>query len=52
MAIVFEDHSEWVKRGKLVTFRIAMDPIPDKRIRTIRVWTPESYDGVKRFPVL
>ena len=52
MAIVFEDHSEWVKRGKLVTFQIAMDPIPDKRMRTIRVWTPESYDGVKRFPVL
>ena len=25
MAIVFEDHSEWVKRGKLVTFQIAMD---------------------------
>ena len=52
MAIVFEDHSEWVKRGKLVTFQIAMDPIPDKRMRTIRIWTPESYDGVKRFPVL
>ena len=52
MAVVFEDHSEWVKRGKLVTFRIAMDPIPDRRMRTIRVWTPESYDGVRRFPVL
>ena len=52
MAIVFEEHSEWVKRGKLVTFQIAMDPIPDRRMRTIRVWTPESYDGVRRFPVL
>lgn len=52
MAIVFEDHSEWVKRGKLVTCQIAMDPMPDKRMRTIRVWTPESYDGVRRFPVL
>ena len=29
MAIVFEDHSEWEKRGKLVTFQLAMDPIPD-----------------------
>ena len=52
MPIVFEDHSDWVKRGKLVTFQMAMDPIPDGRMRTIRVWTPESYDGVKRFPVL
>ena len=52
MAIVFEDHSELALRGKLVTFEIAMDPIPDRRMRTIRVWMPESYDGVKRFPVL
>ena len=52
MAIVFEDRSELVERGRLVTFQIAMDPIPDKRMRTIRVWTPESYDGVRRFPVL
>ena len=52
MAIVFEDHSELAERGKLVTFEIAMDPMPDRRMRTIRVWTPESYDGVKRFPVL
>ena len=52
MAIVFEDRSETVTRGKLLTFEIAMDPIPDRRMRTIRVWTPESYDGVRRFPVL
>ena len=52
MAIVFEDHSELAERGKLVTFEIAMDPIPDRRMRTIRVWMPESYDGVRRFPVL
>ena len=52
MAIVFEDHSELAERGKLVTFEIAMDPIPDRRMRTIRVWMPESYNGVRRFPVL
>ena len=52
MAIVFEDRSETVTRGRLVTFEIAMDPIPDRRMRTIRVWTPESYDGTRRFPVL
>jgi len=38
--------------GKLVTFDIAMDTFPDKRMRTIRVYLPESYDGVKRFPVM
>ncbi len=52
MSIVFEDHSETVTRGKLVTFEIPMDPMPDRRMRTIRVWTPDSYDGVRRFPVL
>ena len=52
MAIFFEDRSETVTRGRLLTFEIAMDPIPDRRMRTIRVWTPESYDGVRRFPVL
>ena len=52
MSIVFEDHSETVTRGKLVTFTLPMDPMPDRRERTIRVWTPDSYDGVRRFPVL
>ncbi len=52
MAIVFQDRSETVTTGKLVTFEIPMDTMPDKRMRTIRVWTPESYDGVRRFPVL
>ena len=52
MAVVFEDRSELVECGKLVTFEIAMDPIPDRRRRTIRVWTPERYDGARRFPVL
>ena len=52
MPVVFQDHSELVDRGKLVTFEIPMDPIPDRRMRTIRVWMPELYDGVRRFPVL
>ena len=52
MAFVFEDRSELVERGRLVTFEIPMDPIPDRRMRTIRIWTPELYDGVRRFPVL
>ncbi|MBR3059065.1 MAG: hypothetical protein IKG89_00450 [Oscillospiraceae bacterium] len=52
MDIVLTDHSEQVSCGKLYTFQIAMKPIPDGRIRTIRVWLPEIYDGVRRFPVL
>ncbi len=52
MAIKLTDRSETVSRGKLVTFDIPMDPMPDRRMRTIRVWTPDSYDGVRRFPVL
>ena len=38
--------------GTLKTFEIAMDPFPDRRMRTIRVWLPESYDGRRRVPVL
>ena len=35
MAIVFEDHSEWVKKGKLVTFQIARSGclfLPEPRV--------------------
>ncbi len=52
MDIELKDRSEIVKRGKLYTFEIAMNPIPDGRMRGIRVWLPELYDGVRRFPVL
>ena len=52
MAITFTEHPELVTRGRLLTFEIAMDPIPDGRMRTIRVWLPEEYDGARRFPVL
>lgn len=47
-----KDRSELVSKGKLYTFEIAMDPIPDRRTRTIRIWLPDIYDGVRRFPVL
>ncbi len=52
MSIVMTEHSDWVKQGRLFTFEIEMVPIPDRRRRTIRVWLPELYDGVRRFPVL
>ena len=38
--------------GTLQTFETEMIPYPDHRRRTIRVWLPEDYDGVKRFPVV
>ncbi len=38
--------------GKLFTFELPMNTYPDKRMRTIRVWLPEDYDGQLRFPVL
>lgn len=34
------------------TFDLTMDAFPNKRVRTIRVYLPKSYDGEKRFPVL
>ena len=52
MDIVLKDRSELVTCGKLYTFEISMKPIPDGRMRTIRVWLPDIYDGVRRFPVL
>ncbi len=38
--------------GTLKTFDIAMDTMPDKRMRTIRVFLPDSYDGERCFPVM
>ncbi len=52
MDIRMTDRSDKVSCGRLFTFEIAMKPIPDERMRTIRVWLPEIYDGVRRFPVL
>ena len=52
MDIVMKDRSEIVKLGKLYMFEIPMKPMPDDRMRNIRVWLPEIYDGVRRFPVL
>jgi len=47
-----DEHPEWLASGKLVTCDMEMVPYEDHRMRTIRVWTPDSYDGVKRFPVI
>ncbi len=41
-----------IRFGKLFTFEIEMVPFPDRRQRTIRVWLPGGYDGVRRYPVL
>lgn len=45
-------YPEAIPSGKIFTFNMVMSPYPDKRTRTIRVWLPEDYDGVKRFPVI
>lgn len=52
MDIQLKDRSDLVTCGKLYTFELSMKPIPDGRMRTIRVWLPDAYDGVRRFPVL
>ena len=44
--------SDLICAGTLKTFEMEMVPYPDHRRRTIRVWLPEDYDGVKRFPVV
>ncbi|MBQ1376335.1 MAG: alpha/beta hydrolase [Lachnospiraceae bacterium] len=41
-----------VPHGTLYFFETEMVPYPDHRRRTIRVWLPEEYDGVRRFPVI
>ena len=46
------ERSDLIPVGTLQTFEMEMVPYPDHRRRTIRVWLPEDYDGVKRFPVV
>ena len=46
----YEDQN-LISFGTLKTFTIQMDPLPT-RTRTIRVWLPPCYDGVRRFPVM
>lgn len=36
----------------LIAFEMNMDTFPDNRLRTIRVWLPKDYNGIRRFPVL
>ena len=46
------ENNDLLRFGKLVTFDILMEPYPDLRKRTIRVFLPEGYDGKKKYPVL
>ncbi len=50
--LVTHAKSELMPYGTLQTFEIEMKPYPDRRRRTIRVWLPDEYDGVRRFPVV
>lgn len=54
MKLKLEDYLDQDKlaSGTLKLFSVEMDSFPDKRLRTIRVWLPDSYDEVKKFPVL
>ena len=54
MKITFDSYpgAAEITGGTLKTFETTMHPYPDGRTRTIRVWLPESYDGVRRFPVV
>lgn len=54
MKLELENYSDQNKlySGTLKLFTIEMENFSDKRQRTIRVWLPDSYDGIKRFPVL
>lgn len=47
----YEFQSE-VKHGKVYTCELKMIPYPDERVRTIRIWLPDGYDGTRRYPVL
>lgn len=46
------DDREAIPHGTLQIFELEMRPYPDARRRRIRVWLPEEYNGVTRFPVL
>jgi len=41
-----------VEYGKLYSFKLFMEGARLDSMRTIRVWLPESYDGVRRYPVM
>ena len=50
--LITHPKNEFIPYGTLQTFEMEMKPYPDHRRRTIRVWLPEDYDGVRRFPVV
>ncbi len=54
MQVTFQDYAGQFDlcSGTLKTFDIAMDTMPDKRMRTVRVFLPDTYDGERRFPVM
>lgn len=54
MMNLFTEHIEIkpMKYGKLAILDMAMNSYEDRRRRKIRIWLPEDYDGVRRFPVL
>ncbi len=46
------ENNNLISCGTLETFETEMVTYEDHRKRMIRVWLPEDYDGVKRFPVI
>ncbi len=53
MELVLKDYEDQncISFGTLKVFDMQMDPLPE-RTRTIRVWLPPCYDGIRRFPVM
>ena len=37
---------------RISVLEMTMEAFPDRRTRRVRVWLPEGYDGIRRFPVL
>lgn len=50
--LVTHPKTDLLPYGTIQTFEMEMKPYPDHRRRQIRVWLPDDYDGVKRFPVV
>ena len=50
--LVTHPKTDLLPYGTIQTFEMEMKPYPDHRRRMIRVWLPDDYDGVKRFPVV
>ena len=46
------EYNDLIPNGQVFTTELEMKPYPDGRRRTIHIWLPGDYDGVKRFPVV